>query len=75
MLEEMLTELRYKGYNVTIRQDDFSRCVNIHMKKKFKDQWHGINHLVPFCESAMIYALRLMVNEMEKEMEEEINAK
>lgn len=71
MLEEMLTELRYKGYNVTIRRDDFTEYVNIHMKKKFKDQWHGINHLVPFCESAMIYALRLMVNQMEKEMKGE----
>lgn len=71
MLEEMLTELRYKGYNVTIRRDDFSGHVNIHMKKKIKDQWHGINYLVPFCESAMVYALQLIVNQMEKGMKEE----
>lgn len=67
MLEEMLTELRYKGYNVTIRRDDFSGHVNIHMKKKIKDQWHGINYLVPFCKFAMVHASQSMIIRWKKE--------
>lgn len=62
----MLTALRSKGYNVTIRRDDFTEYVNICMKKQFKNQWYGINHLAPFTESAMIYALQLMVDKIEK---------